>query len=201
MTGGSVTTVTLDNVGGGYVAAPTAVIVTSPYDPNINATIVAATVTLALVGSGSIAAVLCTNPGNSIASAPTLTVSSTGSGTGASVTALRLQTFVSATVASAGTWTGGAYMTTVGGSGGATSQWTNPEIGLTNFIPRQAQVTLSGASSTLASVGTIYDGGLFLSAPTVVVLPVSGNISPASTATITATYGGVSDTVLLQPAP
>lgn len=197
---GTVAAVTLDNVGGGYVTAPSAVIVTSPYDPNINATIVPATVTLVLVGSGSIAAVLCTNPGNSISAAPTLTVSSTGAGTGASVTALRLQTFVSATVASAGTWTGGAYLTSVGGSAGATSQWTNPEISQTNFIPRPMEVLLSGATS-LSSVSAIYDGGLFLSAPTLSVAPVGGAIAPASTATVTAVYGGVADTVLIQPAP
>ncbi len=200
LTSGTVSGVTLDNVGGGYITAPAAVIVTSPYDPNIAATIVPATVTMVLVGSGSIAAVLCTNPGNSISAAPTLTVASTGSGTGASVTALRLQTFVSATVSSAGTWTGGAYLTSLGGNGGATPQWTNPEINQTNFIPRPMEVSLLGNTS-ISSVGTIYDGGLFLSAPTLAVSPVGGAIAPASTATVTATYGGVADTVLIQPAP
>jgi hypothetical protein len=200
LTSNTVSAVTIDNVGAGYVTAPAAVIVTSPYDPNIAATIKAATVTLAVVGSGSIAAVVCTNPGASIAAAATLTVAS-ATGTGASVTALRMQTFVSATVASAGTWTGGAVLTSVGGGAGAVPQWNNPQINYTNFVPRPIQATLSGASSTLASVGTIYDGGLFLSAPTLVVAPVSGNIAPASTSTVTATYGGVSDTCLIQPAP
>jgi hypothetical protein len=199
LTSGTVSSVTIDNVGGGYVTAPTAVIVTNPFDPNINTTIKQATVTLAVVGSGSIAAVVCTNPGASIASAATLTVA--GAGSGATVTALRLQTFVSATVASAGTWTGGAFLTSVGGNGGVTPAWNNPQINYTNFVPRPIQATLAGASSTLASVGTIYDGGLFLSAPTLIVGPVSGNIAPASTATVTATYGGVADTCLLQPAP
>jgi hypothetical protein len=200
LTSNTVSAVTIDNVGAGYVTAPTAVVVTSPYDPNIAATIKPATVTLAVVGAGSIAAVVCTNPGASIAAAATLTVAS-ATGTGASVTALRMQTFVSATVASAGTWTGGAVLTSVGGGAGAVPQWNNPQINYTNFVPRPIQATLSGASSTLASVGTIYDGGLFLSAPTLVVAPVSGNIAPASTSTVTATYGGVSDTCLIQPAP
>lgn len=203
LTSGTVSGVTIDNVGAGYTAtpAPTAVIVTSPYDPNFIAgsAIVTAKVTLAVVGAGSIAAVVCTNPGASIAAAATLTVA--GAGTGASVTALRMQTFVSATVASAGTWTGGAVLTSVGGNGGTVPQWNNPQINYTNFVPRPIQATLAGASSTLASVGTIYDGGLFLSAPTLVVAPVSGNIAPASTATVTATYGGVADTCLIQPAP
>jgi hypothetical protein len=200
LTSNTVSAVTIDNVGGGYVTAPTAVIVTNPYDPNLSAgTIKPAAVTLTVVGAGSIAAVLCTNPGASIASAPTLTIAG-GAGTGATVTALRMQTFVSATVASAGTWTGGALLTSVGGSGGAVATWNNPQINYTNFVPRPMSVLLSGATS-LSSVATIYDGGLFLSAPTLSVAPVGGNIAPASTATITATYGGVADTCLLQPAP
>jgi hypothetical protein len=201
LTSNTVSAVTIDNVGGGYVTAPTAVIVTNPFDPNISSTtaIKPATVTLAVVGSGSIAAVLCTNPGASIASAPTLTIAG-GAGTGATVTALRMQTFVSATVASAGTWTGGALLTSVGGNGGTTPTWNNPQINYSNFVPRPMQVLLSGATS-LSSVATIYDGGLFLSAPTLSVAPVGGNIAPASTVTVTATYGGVSDTALIQPAP
>lgn len=200
LTSNTVSAVTIDNVGAGYVTAPTAVIVTSPYDPNINTTIKAATVTLAVVGAGSIAAVVCTNPGASVSAAPTLTVAG-GAGTGATVTALRLQTFVSATVASAGTWTGGALLTSVGGNGGTVPAWNNPQINYSNFVPRPMQVLLSGASSTLASVATIYDGGLFLSAPTLSVAPVGGNIAPASVVTVTATYGGVSDTCLLQQGP
>ncbi len=195
---GTVSAVTLTDVGGGYVTAPTAVIVTSPYDPNFIAgsTIVQASVTLAVVGSGSIAAIVCTNNGASIAAAPTLTIA--GAGASGAATALRMSTFTAATVSSAGTWTGGAYMTTVGGNGAATAQFANPAIDGSDFIPRPAQVLLSGAVS-LSSVATIYDGGLFVSAPTVIVGAVGGAIAPASTATITATYAGAADRVLLQP--
>ncbi len=197
---GTLAAVTLTNVGGGYVTAPTVVIVTSPYDPNFIAgsTIVQAVAAITLVGSGSIAAIVCTDNGASIAAAPTLTIA--GAGASGAATALRMSTFASATVASAGTWTGGAYMTTVGGGAGATAQFANPAIDGTNFIPRPAQVTLSGATS-LSSVATVYDGGLFLSAPTVVVSPVGGALAPASIATITPTYAGAPDTVLLQPGP
>jgi len=111
-----------------------------------------------------------------------------------------MSTFTAATVASAGTWTGGAYMTTIGGNGAATAQFANPAIDGSSFIPRPAQVLLSGTTS-LSSVATIYDGGLFVSAPTVVVGAVGGAIAPASTATITATYAGAADTALLQPSP
>ena len=195
---GTVSAVTLTNVGGGYTTAPTAVIVTSPYDPNFIAgsTIVQAVVAFTLVGSGSIAAIVCTNNGASIAAAPTLTIA--GAGASGAATALRMSTFASATVASAGTWTGGAYMSTVGGGAAATAQFANPAIDGTGFIPRPAQASLLGATS-ISSVGTIYDGGLFVSAPTVIVGAVGGALAPASTATVTATYAGAGDGVLLQP--
>lgn len=199
ITSGTVSSVVLDNVGGGYQTAPAAVIVTNPYDPNLAAgTIVQAAVTLALVGSGEIAAVLCTNNGASVASAPTLTIA--GAGSSATATALRMGTFTAATVASAGTWTGGAALTSTGGVGAATSAVTNPLVSTGNFIPRPVQALLSGATS-LSSVAAIYDGGLFLGTPTLAVAPVGGAIAPASTATVTATYAGAPDSVLLQPAP
>lgn len=197
---GTLSAVTLTNVGGGYTTAPSVVIVTSPYDPNFIAgsTIVQAVAAITLVGSGSIAAIVCTNNGASIAAAPTLTIA--GAGASGAATALRMSTFTAATVASAGTWTGGAYMTTVGGNGAATAQFANPAIDGSGFIPRPAQVLLSGATS-LSSVATIYDGGLFVSAPTVVVAAVGGALTPASIVTVTATYAGAADTALLQPAP
>src|SRR5262249_47550364 len=104
---GTVASVTIDNVGGGYPTAPVSTIVTNPYDPNFIAgtAIVSATVSLALVNSGSIAAVICTNNGASIAAAPTLTIAS-ATGSSATATALRMGTLTAATVASAGTWAG-----------------------------------------------------------------------------------------------
>lgn len=200
MVSGTVASVTLDNVGGGYTTPPTAVIVPSPYDPNLGNTITNASVSLAVVGSGSIAAVLCTNPGNSVAAVPTLTVSGTG-GSNATVVAVQLTTFVSGTIASSGTWTGGAAMTSVGGQPTTTSAVTNPAISATGFIPRPVQALLGGPSNTLSSVSAIYDHGLFLGTPDFIVSAVSGALTPASTTTVTATYGGINDTVKLQPAP
>ncbi len=198
---GTLAAVTLTNVGGGYATAPTVVIVTSPYDPNFIAgsAIVQAAATAVLVGAGSIAAILCTNNGASIAAAPTLTITSATGGSGAA-TALRMSTLTAATVASAGTWTGGAYLTTIGGNGAQTAQFANPSVDGSGFIPRPAQALLSGASSSLTSISTLYDGGLFLSAPTVVVTSVGGAAFGTS-ATITGTFAGAADGVIMQPAP
>lgn len=196
---GTVSAVTLDNVGAGYPSAPLAVIVPNPSDPNLsnNTAITQASVTLAVVASGSITAVLCTNPGASIAAAPTLTVA--GAGSGATVAAVWMSTLVSATVASTGVWTGGAALTSVGGGNGTTSWIVNPSISEQGFISRPIQALLSGGSNSLTSVSALYDGGLFLATPNLVVSPITNG--SLATVTITATYGGVVDTVLLQPAP
>lgn len=204
ISGGTVSTVTLDNVGAGYVTAPNAVIVPSPFDPNLTngTTIVPATVTLAVVASGSITAVLCTNNGNSVSSVPTLTVA--GAGTGATVAAVLMQTFTGATVSSSigGGFAGGAALTSVGGQPGTTSWVTNPAIDLTGYIPRPMQALLGGGSSSLTSVSTVYDRGLFVGTPTLIVSAVGGTQgTPGTTATVTATYGGYPDTVMCQPAP
>lgn len=203
ITGGSVTTFSLINQGAGYLTVPTVAIVPNPSDPNLasSTAIVPATVTLAIVGSGSISAVLCTNSGASVSSAPTLTVAG-GGGSGATVSAVWMQSLVSATVASTGTWTGGAALQSIGGFSGSTPWNTNPEISGNTFVSRPIQALLSGGSSSLTSIASLYDGGLFLTAPTLLVSGVSGNVpSSLATATVTATYGGVVDTVYLQPAP
>lgn len=203
ITSGTVSALSFINQGAGYVTTPTAVIVPNPADPNLATTtpITPATVTLAIVGAGSISAVLCTNSGASVSSAPTLTVAG-GGGSGATVSSVWCSSLVSATVASSGTWTGGAALESIGGFSGSTPWNTNPEVSGNYFVSRPIQALLSGGSSSLTSISTTYDGGLFLSTPTLIVAAVGGNVpSSLATATITATYGGVSDTCYLQPAP
>ena len=73
------TGVTLTNRGAGYLTAPALTILPNPADPNLLSTtaIVNATATAVLIGSGSIAAVICTNPGAPVTTAPTLTTGGT----------------------------------------------------------------------------------------------------------------------------
>ena len=199
ITSGTVSGVTLTNVGAGYPTAPKAVIVPSPFDPNLaTGAITPATVTFVLVGSGSIAAVLCTNPGSPQASAPTLTVA--GVGSGASVTAVLCQTITGGSVAAGGAGFTGGGINTIGGVPSAVPQWTNPAIQLTSEIPRDAQIGLFATGGSLISISTIYDGGLFFGTPTAIVTPANGNLQ-TTTASVTLTLGSVTDTVFITTAP
>lgn len=208
LTGGSVTSITLRNVGAGYTSAPAITILPNPTDPNLLAgsTIVQATATAVLVGSGSITAVLCTNPGTPQSSAPTLTVSGTG-GSGASITALLMTTLTGGSVVSGGASIASAIFQGFGTGVGATPNtvFPNPNIDFSTYIGRPAWGTLGGISGgSIASIGTIIDGGLFVgTGVTIAVTPTGGltagaNASPAS---ITSTLGSAFDTIFLQPAP
>jgi hypothetical protein len=196
ITGGSVTGVTLTNVGAGYPLAPTAVIIPSPYDPNLPTLPVQAACTLGIVGAGSISAVICTN--NGAVASPTLTVSG-GAGTGASVTAVQCSTITAGSVAAGGAgFTGGGGAVTVGGLTTAVPQWVNPAIQLTGAIPRQAQIGFFATGGSLISVSTIYDGGLFFGTPTVLVTPGAGNLQ-TTTGSVTVTLGSTTDTARIVP--
>jgi len=187
------------NKGAGYQSAPLAVIVPNPADPNYSSVTTQATVVMGLFGTGSISAILCTNPGAPVASVPTLTIA--GAGASGAATALQMTTLTGATVFAAGDgYTGGAVLSTVGGVPSATSVSGNPQVELASFIPRQASARLAGAGSSIASVSALYDGGLFVGSPVAVVGPISGVLQTTS-ASIAGIYGSANDTILIQPAP
>lgn len=198
---GTVSGVTLTNVGGGYTSAPAVTILPSPYDPNLLAgnAIVNAVASVGVVNAGSVAGVICTNPGN--VANPTLTISGTG-GASATAVAQRLLTLTGVTIWSAGTnFVGGAAVSTVGGVPSSVAVNTNPEIEGTNFLPRPAQALLAAVGNSLVSVSSIYDGGLFLGAiPSLIVNPPAGALI-TTTASVTGLVGSANDVILLQPAP
>jgi hypothetical protein len=208
---GTVSGVTFTNPGAGYPSGVTLVLVPSANDPNLSSGITNATVSFSLVNAGSITGVLCTNPGVAITPA-NITLTVTGAGANGTVTANVLQTVTLASVTGFGLGygTSSALLTTVGGvpSTGSISQ--NPEgLGL-SWRPRPAQIGLAvtGATGSLAAntLGTIYDGGLFLcsSAPGFVIATqptTSGSLVSLTAATIALTMGSRADNVTIQPAP
>jgi len=199
LTAGSVTGITLSNVGAGYLSAPTATIVPAPNDLNYQSSTVAitpATVTFGLTGAGAISAVLCTNNGAPVTTAPTLTASGSG-GTGATVVAVLLQTVTAGSISGAGVGYGTAsQISTIGGTNNNVEAFTNPAIEDKGFIPRPA--VFSGptlVATSLTAVGTIVDGGLFVSAPTAVV---TSNGVPTTGATVLLTLGSAPYTAGIQ---
>lgn len=193
---GTVSGVTLSNVGAGYPSAPAAVILPNPADPNYGA-IVQASATLGLnaATATAITGVLCTGNGAPVSSAPTLTAS--GAGSGATISAVLLQTVTGASIAGAGVGYGtSAELTTVGGRPAA-GAYVNPNTELTGYRPRAAQIGLTLTGTSLTAIGPIYDGGLFAdgTAPTAIII---SNGAPSTAATVSLTLGSTQDTVTLQ---
>jgi hypothetical protein len=195
---GTVASVSLINVGAGYVTAPTPlVLLPNPADPNLGS-ITNATITLGLINAGKITAALCTNNGASLATISALTLTAAGgAGSGATITPVVLQCLTGFSVTAGGGGYGTATeLTTIGGQPASVSAIGNPAVELTGYRPRPALAGLAVGSGAVTSITSIFDNGLFVGAPTPLVL---GNAVTTTAATVTLTLGGINDTVLLQP--
>jgi hypothetical protein len=198
LTSATVSGFSMTNPGAGYPSAPTAVLLPNPTDPNLSTGITNATVTFSLVGSGSLTGALCTNPGAALVngSLTNVTLAVAGAGTSATVVPQVMQTVISGTVSGTGVGYGTTVPIWTSGGGASLGAITNgPEyLGLA-FRPRPANITMN--SLTQGGVGTIIDGGLFLTAPT--FTPFGGVATTA--ATLAMIMGGRPDIALIQPAP
>jgi hypothetical protein len=201
----TVSAVSLNNFGAGYTSATVgALILPNPVDPNIG-TITQASVTIILnaANATAITGAICTYNGTPLATLSSLTLTASGgSGSGATITPLVAQCVASASVVAGGGGWGNAAapagVTTVGGGGNvSTSAIVNPAIELTNFRPRQAQITVTTSGTGGLSAPVVLDPGLFLSAPTANI--VGGGTLPTTLASIALTMGTYEDVVLIQP--
>lgn len=204
------TGVSMNNPGAGYASPFTIALQPSPTDPNLSTGITLATVVFSVTGSGSITGALCTNPGAPLSNPNQFTLTPAGAGTNATLVGNVLQTITAASVTGAGSGYGtvGAVLATSGGVPAAGTITNSPEYNGMAWRPRQAQVglTVTGAGGTIGTqVGTIYDGGLFLTnaAPAYVLglQPLAGAAPTIVGATISLTMGSRPDIVTLQPAP
>jgi hypothetical protein len=200
LTAGTVSAISWTNQGAGYNVAPTATIVPNPTDPNINSGITPATITIGLTGAGTLTGAICTNPGRPLTSAEiaaglTLTAAG-GSGTGATLSAVIMQTVTAlTTVSTAGTgYPTTPKLTTSGGVPAATALVT-PSTNNRAWKPRAADIALATAGGSIVSISAIYDGGLFEGTPSPII--VGG--APTTAAVVTLTMGSVADHVILQP--
>ena len=199
MANGTISSITMVDVGAGYQVAPKIAIYPSPYDPNYLAgsAITAATAVSTLTGAGNLSAVLCTNSGAPFATAslPTLTIAGAGASAAASI--IQLTTLLSASITSGGAgFNSSAFLTTFGGAPAYTETYTNPSIELTGYMPRPAVAALTLTGTTITALGTIYDGGLFAGTPTGAVLQAGA--AATTPATIALTFGGANQTVQMQ---
>jgi hypothetical protein len=205
-TSGSISAVSLTNPGAGYPSAPTAVVVPSPFDPNLSVGITAASVSFSLTGSGSITGVLVTNSGSPLptASMASITLVLGGAGSSGSMTAVVMQTVSAASVSGPGVGygTSESLITTVGGVP-ATSAITNPDTLRLAWEPRPANIGLTPANTSVSvgSTGVIYDGGLFLGQPNPILVGAANLAAPTTVASVALVMGWRQDVAILQPAP
>jgi hypothetical protein len=202
LTGGTVSGVTLSQVGAGYTQATiTGLIVPSPFDPNIG-TIVPGTVTFTLVNSGVITGAVCTDNGAPLATLTNLTLTAAGgAGSGATLTPLVLQTIASASIvaggAAWGTATAPARIFTVGGVPVSVSAIGNNTVELTGFKPRDGYIIGTTNAGGTITATTITDSGLFVAPATAAF--ASGGTIPTTAASVAFTMGTANDTVTVQP--
>lgn len=196
ITTGSVSSYTVVNQGGGYSGSSVTVqVLPNPLDPNfLNGSITSqAQAYLNIGGGGSIAALLCTSSGAALAGGVTLTIA--GVGASATATAQVLKTVTGTSISVVGAGYGAAPMLqTSGGRNTAVTVNVNPDIEITNFIPRPARAAL-GIAGTSISLVTIDDPGLFISTPNSLVLAQD---DPTTIGVVALTLGGATDTVILQ---
>jgi hypothetical protein len=208
---GTVSGFTFTNPGAGYTGTTfNAVCLVNPTDPNIATGITLGTITFTVGSAGSITGVICTNPGNPLTNPANITLTVSGAGANATVTPIMLQTVTAASVIGGSTIAGAAgtlaYATTMGGYP-AQGTFTNSE----NYLflygrprPMQAVLTVGGAGTIAAQVGTIYDSGFFYAAP--VGLVVGNQFTAATgsiigTSTLSLTMGSKPAVGFIQPAP
>jgi hypothetical protein len=202
--GGSVASISITNPGAGYPTAPVGVVVPSPFDPNLSVGITNASIAFSLTSAGVIMGALVTNNGSPLnnGSLGSITLSIGGAGASGSLTANVLQTIVSGTLTSAGTGygTGGVGFVTYGGAPLAGSITNGPDANYLAFLPRQAQIAVTASSLSVGAPATVYDGGLFESAPTIAGLgvPVGGLSTVAG---LTAIMGSRYDIAIIQSGP
>jgi hypothetical protein len=202
LTNGTVSHVSLTDVGAGYTAATiTGYLLPNPYDPSVG-TATPGTVNFTLTNAGIITAVLPTNNGGSLGTPTTITLTAAGgSGSGATITPVVMQTVVSAATTSVGAGWGNvanpAKITTTGGQPASVSAIGNSSVELTGFKPRDANITGTTNAAGCITALTLIDGGLFVGTPGVAIIP--GGTVPTTAATIALTMGGVNDGIYVQP--
>lgn len=195
ITTNSVSSITITNQGAGYSAgAPNIRLVNDPRDTTGSG----ATATAVLAGSGTIAAVLCTDHGNAITSGtiPTLTF---GSGSAAATVVMNWGiTTYAVTAAGAGYGTSVLVELSAAEAALPTATRTNPAT--ENFLVRRRKAlvwVVSGSTGGLAVGGIIEDGGVYTGIPTP-VYTYQG--LPTTVGVLALTMGGFTDLCdLVQP--
>jgi hypothetical protein len=197
ISGGAVNAATFVNQGAGYTTAPNVTVVNDPRDTVGSGAIVAANTTL--VGSGTLTAMVPTNPGNAVTAVPTFTFSPAST-----IAATAVMNFVATGL----TVTGGGVAVPAGSFGiiangmltaTRASNVAGPiaDVGLTQERIGVVQLNISGG--VVQGSGNIFlDNGFGFQAVPGFGLVTSSGVAPTTGVNITPTVGGITDTSYVQ---
>jgi hypothetical protein len=205
---GAINALTVVDVGGGYTTTPTLHFIPDPRDPNLVAGVStplvnAANYTLATTGAQTVAAVLCTDPGNAVTALPTLSFSG-GGGTNAAATVVMNWTVTGIANVTAGTGYGAGNVMgfAIGGLTAATpvAGTPNPSLGSNLTQIRQAILQVPTSAGGITATGLkIVDGGLgYQAVPQAGFLVGNGGLA-TNAAGANLTVGGTTDSYWMQP--
>lgn len=196
LTSGVVSSITVVNQGAGYSAGvPNVVLVNDIRDTTGSG----ARATAALVGTGTVAGVICTDHGNPITSGtiPTLTF---GSGSAAATVLMDWGITTYAATTPGGGYGTSAFvgLTAVGPAiPTAAANTSGPDMGW--LLPRVRNANIwvpTNSSGALLIGGVIVDGGVYYGIPTPVYTIAT---TPSTVGALSLTMGGFTDTSLVQP--
>lgn len=198
----TVGSVTVVNEGAGYSGGiPTVTAFPDSRDPNINS-ITPCVLTGVLTATGTVKAVVVTDPGSPQTSVQSISFSG-GGGSSAAATAIYAFTLTTFVATTGGTAYGNAQpflLQSVGGIVAGSAANTNPDIEKGIFTPRQGWIhgTSTAGGAITATGAVIGDGGLFQAVPYLAPI-AAGDTYPTAQAVATATVGGTTDSFWISP--
>lgn len=199
LTSGVVTSVTVTNQGAGYASAPTVVFINDPREGvNGVSTGYNAAATATLTGANTVTSILCIDHGTGgLTSLPTLTIAG-GGGSSAAATAIMNWSITAYAAGTAGAGLAGsvARITAEDAFPTTASAYTNPntQSGLVRTRSADIKAPISGAGITATGL-VVYDGGVYTSSPTPLVIPTASIVTTAPV--VTFSMGGQTDTTYL----
>jgi hypothetical protein len=196
---GVVNAITITNQGAGYTTAPTLTFVNDPREGQNSTTIgYNAAATVVLTGSGTVTGLLCLDHGTGgQTSLPTLAFAG-GGGSSAAATTIMCWSITAYAAGTAGAGLAGtiARITAEDAFPTTAAAYTNPFTQSQLVRTRNADIKapISGAGITATGL-VVYDGGIYTSSPTPVVVPTASVVTTAPV--VTFTMGGQTDTSYL----
>lgn len=195
LSGSAVSSVTVTNQGAGYASAPTIVFINDPRE-GVNGVTQGynAAATCVLTGAGTVTALLCLDHGQGgQTSVPSISFAG-GGGSGATATAIMNWSITAYAAGTAGAGLSGsiAQITAEDAFPTTAAAYTNPYTQSGLVKTRNANIKAPISSGGITATGAvIYDGGVYTSSPTPVVIPTASVVTTAPV--VTFTMGGQSD--------